>query len=226
MGTSNWQNISYNIDLIFRINPNRILDVGVGFGRWGVLFREFLELWNDRSYSDKWSRIIDGVEIFPDYIKPYHKYFYNDIYIKNALDFIKETEKRYDLINCGDVIEHFEKDEGLYFINRCLEISKYVLINIPIGDYWEQGITHDNLFQRHLSIWYNSDFKKYEYHKIKKFRDFHYRKFSVILLSKGKFEYKSDFKERFGKHFYSRNILKHVFHFKWLVEKIERGKKH
>lgn len=43
MGTSNWQNISYNIDLVKRLDPQSVLDIGAGFGRWGILFRSFLK---------------------------------------------------------------------------------------------------------------------------------------------------------------------------------------
>ena len=137
MSTSNWQNISYNIQLVKLINPVRILDVGVGFGRWGILFREFLEVWGDNNYSCKWNRVIDGIEIFPEYIKPYHKYFYDNIHICNALDFLKSLNDNYDLINLGDVVEHFEKKEGHELIDICLKKSVYTLINIPIGKDWE-----------------------------------------------------------------------------------------
>jgi hypothetical protein len=41
----------------------------VGFGRWGILFREFLEIWEQGKYDGKWERTIDGVEIFVPYIK-------------------------------------------------------------------------------------------------------------------------------------------------------------
>lgn len=44
MGTSNWQHISDCIEIIRDINPKTILDVGTGFGRWGILSREFLEV--------------------------------------------------------------------------------------------------------------------------------------------------------------------------------------
>ena len=64
MPTSNWQNISFNIELIRKLEPHSILDVGVGFGRWGILFREFLELWNYGNYDGKGKRKIEGVEIF------------------------------------------------------------------------------------------------------------------------------------------------------------------
>jgi len=84
MSTSNWQNISYNIDLVKKLNPKSILDIGVGFGRWGILFREFLEVWGSNNYSGDWERVIDGVEIFPDYIKPYH-YFFTIIFFRRML---------------------------------------------------------------------------------------------------------------------------------------------
>lgn len=121
MGTSNWQNISYNIDLVRKLNPMSILDVGVGFGRWGILFREFLEIWESGKYKGNWERTIDGVEIFSDYITEYHKYFYDTLYIEDALKHLRETKKRYDLINCGDVIEHFLKNEGKELINLGLQ---------------------------------------------------------------------------------------------------------
>jgi len=217
VGTSNWQNISYNIDLVKKLDPKTILDIGVGFGRWGILFREFLEVWGDNNYSGKWSRTIDGVEIFPDYIKDYHKYFYNNIYLENALDFLQQTANRYDLINCGDIIEHFEKTEALKLIELCLNKSKYVLINIPIGENWEQGPVNNNDYERHKSVWHNSDFIKYKFPIIKEFKDVGKRNFSVILLSNGKI----DLNLAYGKYFGLKNILRNKLKMKWLVNMIE-----
>lgn len=183
MPTSNWQNISFNIDLVRKIDPHSILDVGVGFGRWGILFREFLELWNYGNYDGKWKRKIDGVEIFEKYIQPYHSFFYDKIYIENALDYLKRTDEKYDLINFGDVIEHFQKDEAMILIELALSKSRFVLINIPVGKNWEQKGTSENEFEEHKSIFYNSDFKIFKHRKIKGFTDYLKRDFSVILLS-------------------------------------------
>lgn len=221
MGTSNWQNISYNIELIRKLNPQSILDVGVGFGRWGILFREFLEIWEHSKYDGKWERIIDGVEIFPGYIKNYHKYFYSNIYIEDALSFLKNTEKSYDLINFGDVIEHLTKQEGKELISLAMERGKYVLINIPIGGNWAQEGTTDNPNEAHQSVWYNRDFTKYKHCKIKSFMDFTLRDFSVILLSDKKIK----FEKRFGKHFYFKNFLKHKLGLRRLIERYENRKR-
>jgi predicted SAM-dependent methyltransferase len=224
MGTSNWQNISYCIELIRRINPNSILDVGAGFGRWGILSREFLEIWDNCNYSDTWNRKTDAVEIFEDYVKPYHSYFYNNVYIENASDFIRNSDNKYDLIICGDVIEHMEKNEGEKFIRDCLSKCRYLMINIPIGKNWEQGTSNNNKYEAHKSIWNNSDFRKYQNRKIKGFRDYISRKFSVVLISTGKIDLKSEYKKKYGKYFFVKNFLSNRLKLNWLV-KLLQGKK-
>ncbi len=218
MGTSNWQNISYNIELVKRLDPKSILDIGVGFGRWGILFREFLEVWGDRNYSGKWNRRIDGIEIFPHYIKPYHKYFYDNIYIENALEFLRKSSHKYELINCGDVIEHFEKNDGLELIDLCLRNSKFILINIPIGKNWEQGEINNNQFEKHRSVWHNSDFGRYKHCIIQKFTDIELRPFSVVLISKDKI----DFNASYGKHFYFKSILRNKLGINRLIKYFDK----
>lgn len=221
MGTSNWQNISYNVELVRKLNPASILDVGVGFGRWGILFREFLEIWERSNYNGDWKVTIDGVEIFEPYIKDYHKYFYSNIFIQDALEFLKLTDKKYDLIHFGDVIEHLTKNEGEEMIEIAMEKAKYVLINIPIGKNWPQDGTPDNLYEAHKSVWYNNDFTKYRYNRIKSFKDFWKRDFSVVLLSKDKIVYQ----KRYGKYFGLKNFLKHSLGLKKPVERYENRKR-
>ena len=221
MGTSNWQNISYNIDLVRKLDPSSILDVGIGFGRWGILFREFLEIWENSRYDGKWKRIIDGVEIYPGYIKDYHNYFYSNIYLDNALGFLQNTENKYDLIHFGDVIEHQEKAIGEEMINLALNNAEYVLINIPIGKHWSQPADSDNPYEAHKSVWYNNDFTKYKHHRIKSFRDNVKRNFSVVLLSRSRIRYT----KRLGRFFYIKNVLKHRLGMKKIIENFESRKK-
>jgi hypothetical protein len=221
LGTSNWQNISYNIELVRKLDPRSILDVGVGFGRWGILFREFLEIWEHSRYDGKWERTIDGVEIFDGYIKNYHKHFYNNIFIESALTYLENTEKHYDLIHFGDVIEHMTKENGEKAIDLALERSEYVLINIPIGKHWGQEALGDNPYEAHQSVWYNNDFTKFKYHKIKSFSDLELRSFSVVLLSRHKIKYH----KRFGRFFFIKNVLKHKLGLKKIIGSFEAKKK-
>jgi hypothetical protein len=222
MGTSNWQNISYNIDLIRKINPYSILDIGVGFGRWGMLFREFLEIWDNGNYKGDWRRSIEGVEIFPDYIKDYHKYFYTKIYYRDAYEFLEETHTKWNLINCGDVIEHFEKEKGINLINLILKKSDYVLINIPIGKNWKQELINNNEYEIHKSFWKIHDFRRFKYQNIRTFRDINLRKFAVILLSDRPFHFKKDFNKRYGKYFTFKNVLFNIFHLNFLKKFLKK----
>lgn len=224
MGTSNWQNISYCIELIRRINPSAILDIGAGFGRWGILSREFLEIWDTGNYTDKWKCRIDAVEIFEEYLKPYHTYFYDSVYIEDARKFIKETNEKYDLIICGDVIEHFGKNEAEKFITDCLKKCRYLLINIPVGKNWEQGEINNNKFEIHRSFWNSADFRKYPYVKLKRFRDYLSRKFSVVLISNRKIDLKSEYKKKYGKHFFKKRLLVNRLKLGFLVRFFSKSK--
>ncbi|MBE2228167.1 MAG: class I SAM-dependent methyltransferase [Ignavibacteria bacterium] len=221
MGTSNWQNISYNIELVRKLDPRSILDVGAGFGRWGFLFREFLEIWDTGRYDGNWERTIDAIEIYPGYVKEYHKYFYNEVYITDASEFMTTTDKCYDLINFGDVIEHMEKEKGEELIKLALTRCKCALINIPIGKYWPQEAADENPYEAHRSIWYNNDFTKYKYYRIKTFYDIENREFSVILVSNSKIE----FTKKYGKFFKLKNFLKHRLGLKKLIEGFEKKRR-
>jgi predicted SAM-dependent methyltransferase len=128
---------------------------------------------------------------------------------------MRKLDTRYNLINCGDVIEHFEKKDGEELVKLCVEKSDYVLITIPIGKHWEQRESSGNQYEAHKSVWYNNDFTKYRYNKIKSFTDFMMRDYSVVLLSKQKFR----FTKKHGKYFGIKNFLKYKLGLRRLLEK-------
>jgi hypothetical protein len=184
MGTSNWQNISYCIDLIRRMNPESVLDVGAGFGRWGMICREFLDVWNGRVEKKSWVTRVEGIEAFPLNIDEYHQYFYNKVWNVDARDFFKEINEKYDLVIFGDVLEHFYKDEANMLLKRALNFSDYVMINIPLGDNWEQHDLYGNEYEEHKSVWYEDDFDAYPILRKRLFKDYIGRPFITIILSK------------------------------------------
>ncbi|MBL8027676.1 MAG: class I SAM-dependent methyltransferase [Fibrobacteres bacterium] len=184
MGTSNWQHISKSVEIIRQIGPKKVLDVGVGFGRWGMICREFLDVWENRVKMDQWETEIDGVEIFEANIASYHNLFYSKIHIGDAVDYVDKTDKHYDLIILGDMVEHLEKTRAYQFIECCLDKTDFVLLNIPIGQNWDQAEAYDNPHERHLSNWTIKDFNKFKPLKIFKFRDYIYRSHVVMILSR------------------------------------------
>ena len=147
--------ISPVINLIMRINPDSILDVGSGFGKWGFLLREYLEVWQGRLYPKDWKKQIDAIEIFKKYTKlPWYAVIYNNVYNQ---DITKNNEilTNYDLVLFMDVIEHIKKEEGLKILTK----TKHWIVSTP--NYVSgQGAMFDNKYETHISIWSQNDFKK------------------------------------------------------------------
>jgi 2-polyprenyl-3-methyl-5-hydroxy-6-metoxy-1,4-benzoquinol methylase len=126
------------MDLIISVKPFSVLDVGSGFGKYGVLCREYLELWDGRE-EYKFLRRIDGVEVFENYITPLHKYIYNNMYTENIINLVNNLDYSYDLVLLIDVLEHFSKEEG-------------ILVSTPKKPSPQQDV-FGNAFEIHKSLW-------------------------------------------------------------------------
>jgi len=131
MGSSTSAIVEEVMSMFWNIKPRTVLDVGVGTGKWGFLFREKVDFRNCHSEENFQVRI-DGIEIDKQWIRDYHKLIYNDIYIDDLTKF--RIKRDYDLIMMGDVIEHIEKEEGKAFLDRALIRCKYLIITAPLGD--------------------------------------------------------------------------------------------
>lgn len=54
MPTSDHHNINSILSVVTALRPKRILDVGCGFGKYGVLMREYLDVWDERLNPADW----------------------------------------------------------------------------------------------------------------------------------------------------------------------------
>lgn len=154
MPTSHYRKIPNILEIVTTLNPNSILDVGTGFGKYGVLCREYLELWDGKEQYT-FLRRIDGIEIFKKYITPLHDYIYNNIYIGNVLEM--DDIPQYDLVLLIDIIEHIEKQQGKQLIKRLLEKNKAVLIATPKKPAIQKEM-FNNPHESHISKWTEEDF--------------------------------------------------------------------
>ena len=79
MPSSSSDYISAVVNIMRLINPSTMLDIGIGFGKYGFLAREYLELWDgrDKHKREDWKRTIDGIEAFEEYINPAIEYIYD-----------------------------------------------------------------------------------------------------------------------------------------------------
>ncbi len=154
------------IHLLRQLKPQSILDVGVGFGKWGHLFREYTDIHeaeNDPSRYERknWRVRIEGIEGFANYVTEMHRYLYHEIHIGNASELMK-TLPRYDLIFMGDIIEHFDKNSGLQLLRDAFEkANKAVVISTPKYE-TEQADLCGNELERHRSLWAAKDFRAFK----------------------------------------------------------------
>ncbi|MFA5418964.1 MAG: class I SAM-dependent methyltransferase [Bacteroidales bacterium] len=137
-----------------RISPATVLDIGIGFGRNGAIFRECSDARFGRVKSADWKTEITGIEIFRDYENPLWG-VYNEVIIDDAAKF---AYGKYDLIFCGDILEHLSKGEAMRLLqtlyNRC---NKCLMVVLPLGES-VQGAMFGNPAEQHISTWEAKDF--------------------------------------------------------------------
>lgn len=161
MPVSTSVHISHCLQYIISLNPRSILDVGCGFGLWGFLCREYLDVMEERVQPKDWKIRIDGLELFEPYIQSHQRALYSSIQIGDIRE-LAPGIGNYELIIAGDVIEHLDKDEGEAVIEQLYEkATRALLVNIPLGEGWEHPERHGNPGELHRSQWTPEDFFPY-----------------------------------------------------------------
>lgn len=185
MPTSITIHISDVLRVMRKSKAKSFLDIGCGFGRWGLLARDIFDIMHCHYTKDSWQTRIDGVEAFADYITPIHNYIYNNVYIEKIEDFIKKNDTRYDVIFAGDILEHLEKEPAQDVIKTLFDRCNHTLIiAIPLGDIWPQGSVLGNVYETHRSTWYKEDFKKLNASTIKVYKLGIRRRYAVVTWCK------------------------------------------
>lgn len=126
--------------------PRTVLDVGPGYGKYGVLLREYLDPTPVR---------IDAVEAWEPYIVEHRlDGIYNAVANQPAEAVEAHLIGAYDLVMMGDVIEHIEKEAALDFLDRC---RGWVVIATPV-EHFDTGPDLPPT-EAHVSHWTFADFE-------------------------------------------------------------------
>jgi hypothetical protein len=154
MPTSPYAHLYSLVSYLNTVRPESILDVGLGNGKLGFIARDYLDVMlGERYHQSQWKLQLDGIEVFGDYIQEHQRAIYNDIFIGDAFDVIDGLDQ-YDMIMMGDVLEHFDKQKGLEFMEKCfIHARTAVSLFIPLGDGWSQGGIYGNPYEAHQSAW-------------------------------------------------------------------------
>lgn len=160
MPTSYYSQLNEIMELIVLTDPKSILDVGIGFGKYGFLAREYLELWYGTGEYDDWKIRIDGIEAFKKYITPVHDFIYDQVYIGDAIDILPSLKARYDIVLIIDVLEHFSYQNGMKLLEECKEHGRNIIVSTPKKMLPQKSI-FGNPFETHISHWTRKHFDKY-----------------------------------------------------------------
>jgi len=151
MPTSDPNVIPVVIGKVMEFKPKSILDVGVGFGKYGILCREYLEIWQNHVYKPaEWKTKIIGIEAFYGYANFIHKIAYDGMIYGNVMDHLEELGK-YDLVIIADVMEHLFPEEGEALLKA---IKNHYIVTTPKVT-TGQGAEFDNPYEVHKSNWDN-----------------------------------------------------------------------
>ena len=153
MPSSRYDFIPTVLDIVMKMQPKSILDCGIGYGKWGVLFREYLDIWKtDKPYDERVLKLY-GVEAFKEYRNPIWD-LYDEVWEENVF-LIWDQLPEVDLLFLGDVIEHFSKKDGLDLLAKLK--YKHAIILTPL-DVSNQESVYGNEFENHISSWNRNDF--------------------------------------------------------------------
>jgi hypothetical protein len=157
MANSSYIDTVYAMDLVYRMSPASILDVGAGFGRWGFLCRCHIGMGESLQLCPEQPLRIDAVEGFKPNISSIYPAVYNEVYVGDARQVVP-TLGHYDVIICSHMIEHMTKEDGWKLIDDMLIRSdKALILALPFNEPL-RGSQRGNEFEAHHSVWQATDF--------------------------------------------------------------------
>lgn len=165
----------YTIDLIKRITPKTVLDIGAGSGTYARV-----------KSGGHWT----AIEIWQPNIEQFNlKSLYDEVICGDARDIDFGV---YDLVILGDVLEHMSKDEAKALLDKCKK-SKYVIVSIPLGHY-PQDKYEGNPYEKHITDnWSQAEFirtfgKPWQEHQEGEIGVFVYRNLKICIYAISKNE--------------------------------------
>ena len=137
----------------------KILDVGAGAGLYADIIDEvFMEMPSIKQTFDT----LDAVEVFPGYVERHQLHEkYDRVFIQDIRKTWQGLDDDYDVIICGDVLEHLTKDEAIAVIDGLKKKCRFVWCSLPIkyGRPWSHGYEQgeheweENPYNKHLHDW-------------------------------------------------------------------------
>lgn len=130
--------------LLIERDYKRIIDVGPGWGKYGLMCREYLQ-----------PELLNAVEVRPG-LMPTQKIIYDNVIVNDARHLNEDYWAMYDVALMIDMIEHLTLAQGQELLARVLSTGCHVLVSTP--KVWEEQHGDKNPYEEHKSLWSWDDF--------------------------------------------------------------------
>ncbi len=161
MPTSRPYGISYIASCILELQPTSVLDIGVGFGKYGFMAREYTDIWKNRHQKSEWKTIIHGIEAYSKYITHHQYYIYTKIFIADVIKILPGLGE-YDLITFGDCLEHFSRENGIKLLDMIKSKCKVAFITTPtLSKFQTRGAMKGNEYEKHVYGWPTEELERW-----------------------------------------------------------------
>ena len=140
------QGKQYIKNILGRVKPARILDIGPGSGTYAKLYPDA-----------KWT----GIEIYEPYVERFDlNNLYEKVIIADAREYDFGELGRFDAVVAGDVLEHMTAEDAKSLLEKLKALSSTVIVSIPIG-HFPQGEWEGNPHEAHVvDDWTDAKFRE------------------------------------------------------------------
>lgn len=128
-----FQQVPFCLEAIAALQPQRVLDIGTGTGRWGVLIRDFCAQPRQQGAADAPVLQIERVEPFAESpVEASQRPQYTSVGTPVGDDMSAIFHRGWDLILIGDILDRWPKEAGRNVLEQALDAAAYVLVNNSI----------------------------------------------------------------------------------------------
>ena len=136
--------------VVKELRPQRVLDVGVGAGKYSGLVRGMCDAH------------LTGIEVHWPYLEQFNLAdLYDEMWAFDVMDLVEYRRAiSFDLVILGDVLEHLRRSDGMDLLDYFFYRSKHVIVVYP-DLYVQEGDPWGNSFEAHISLWTPADFERF-----------------------------------------------------------------
>jgi hypothetical protein len=125
--------LSFCLEAIADVAPERVLDLDLGFGRWGMLVRELCDDAAGRVHRENWRTHVEAITPHSAGVEEYHHFFYDWIHVGDALQSLTGMTDRWSLTVLGELLRDQPPATAQELLAAVLDRSDYVLMLVPLA---------------------------------------------------------------------------------------------